>query len=656
MTYKRIFYSLAAALMTVAAVPCGARSTDILLEAESFQHLGGWSVDKEAFTLIQSATLMAHGCGRVVEDASTTLEIAKEGVYDVWVSTSNWTAPWYDGKGPGAFDLMVNGQMVASDLGTEGGLWHWQYAGKVTLGKSNSIVLKDRSGFDGRVDAIYFSSGGKAPSYTSLKRGAGLRHVGGYDLVVCGGGVAGCSTALTAARLGLKVALINNMPLLGGNAVFGVRCGGLFCDNLYPGIGPVTCEMIGAEPDTRMDRGNYTLMPMNKGFLNTGAPLPSWSEVKDKVEHSTFIRVFDALSKEERAAACKMERDRIIKERKELALAYKRQQLLSEAGVDIYANMYIYKVETKGGRHIKSVTARSMRGGEDLCISGRLFSDCTGDGDIAYLAGAGYMSGRESRSFAGETHAPEQADNQCMGMTLNWFACPRIDSGTFPDVTMLPWAMQCDSTYFIDTERYSWRWETGMTRDNALESELCRDNYLRAVYGNWAYLKNHVEKYRNYRLDYFNYPSAKRESRRVIGGYVLTENDITDKTVFPDATFTTTWPMDLHYATKDNAEKFPLWEWQTWCTNKDESFYTGAVHVPYRCLYCKDVDNLLLGGRAVSVTHLALGTVRLQSTLGMAGEVAGMAASVCIKHSILPSRLYPEHFDELKALMLDGIR
>ena len=191
------------------------------------------------------------------------------------------------------------------------------------------------------------------------------------------------------------------------------------------------------------------------------------------------------------------------------------------------------------------------------------------------------------------------------------------------------------------------------TDDNALEAELVRDNFLRAVFGNWAYLKNHVEKYRNYRLDYLQYIGMKRESRRIVGGLVLNENDIVNKTEYPDASFTTTWTMDLHYAQEKNARYFPGWEWMTWCTN-DEDIWVDAYHVPYRCLYSKDIDNLFIGGRCMSVTHQALGTVRVQSTLGMAGEVIGMAAAICKEHEAMPKDVYEAYLEELKAMMKKG--
>lgn len=650
---KRLLLALAASLL----VSAPGYSENIVLEAESFAKHGGWFVDHESFNKTGSASLLAHGCGRPVEDAVTSIDIKDTGVYHIWVNTFNWTAPWYDGDGPGAFQVLVNGKAPdgCKVLGTKGNAWGWQYAGVAELSAHNAISIHDLTGFDGRVDALYISKNEIFPA-EGVKRHHPLAKHSGYDLVVAGGGIAGCATALAAARLGLKVAIVNNMPWLGGNAVFGVNVCGLFCDNLYKGLGAITCELIGADPDSRFSKDSHIMQNpvQNLGRIKTDAALPSWDSISNKVEHSQFMRTFENLPQRERDAAEEFELERIEREKKELAKAWTREQLLRQEGVDVFLNLQIYAVEVKGGK-IKSLTARSLKTGDDVLISGELFSDCTGDGDVAILAGAEYMYGREPAGFAKESLAPAAKDNKTLGSTINWRAVRRLDPGTFPDVCEIPWAMQCDSSYHIKTRRYTWQWETGLDINNAEEPELVRDNYLRAVYGNWAYLKNHIEEYKDLRLDYFNYVNAKRESRRIIGDYILNQNDIIGHIEYPDASFTTTWPIDLHSATAENEARFKGWEWQTHCTNGRKDCRVGAYHVPYRCLCCKGLDNLFLGGRAISVTHVALGTVRVQATLGMAGEVAGMAAYLCRKHGCTPSDIHSRYFSELAPLMSKGI-
>jgi len=639
-------------ICTLVSLCTAAKAQDILLEAESFREKGGWVVDHQAFSKIQSAYLMAHGLGRPVKDASTEFE-AQPGNYNVWVSTYNWTNPWYDGEGPGAFNLLVNGKKIGGILGTKGKQWGWFKAGKVRLSKNNTVSLKDLTGFYGRIDAVLFTKSDDTPDYKSVNRNISTKNFEGYDLVVAGGGIAGCSTALTAARLGLKVALVNNAPWLGGNNIYGVYASGKMYSNLYPGLGYSVCEMMGARKEDKNDTTFYRIRKSGCSDLQRNAALPSWKEVEGKIAPTPLLAAWNNLSAIEKETCAKEERSYLAGEKKMVTIAYLREKILREAGVDIFPSKYVYAVE-KEGRQIRAVIARDMNGGDDIKLSGRLFSDCTGDGDLGYLAGAEYMMGREDKTFAGEKHAPEKKDMKMMGSTLCWRAFPRKDAGTFPDVKDLPWAAQCDADYHIPVFKSSWWWETGLEIDNAMEAELVRDNYIRCMIGNWAYIKNHVPEFKNMRLDYLNYIAAKRESRRIVGALILNENDIVQKKEYPDASFTTSWAMDLHYAKKDNAKRFPGWEWQTYCTNSNPQLYVHKYDVPYRVLCCRDIDNLFLGGRAMSVTHMALGTVRVQCTLGMAGEVAAMAARICKDHDAMPLDVYNKYLDELKAYMAKG--
>ena len=652
---KRIIITaLAVAIASFRSFAAASPSDRILVETEDFDCRGGWVIDHEAFGKIHSAYIMAHGLGHPVADATTLFKAEKPGRYHVWVSTYNWTSPWYSGKGAGAFEMLVNGVKTGEDLGTVGDKWMWQYAGEADLKALNTLVIRDLTGFNGRVDAVCFTKTRQAPDFKSVRNETLCRRYEGYDLVVAGGGIAGCATALTAARFGLKVALINNVPWLGGNIMYGAHACGVMCYNLYPEIGNVTCQMVGARPSEKHRRDYYTIGKNGCGYIDTDAPIPSWEDVEGRIEDTPFIRAWNGLTRSEKSHQTKDETAYIDLEKERLRISFVRDSLLRQAGVDIFPSYHIFEVERKADGDIASVRARSTKGEDDIIVSGALFSDCTGDGDVAYLAGARYMIGREGKEFAGERLAPDTPDKKMMGTTIYWRAFPRTSRLDFPSLKDMPWAAQCDSSYFIDTHHSRWWWETGLEIDNALEPELVRDNYLRAVFGNWSYLKEHVEKYRDYRLDYLNYIAAKRESRRIVGEIVLSSKDIKDKVEYPDASFTTTWGMDLHYAMEDNARRFPGWEWQTYCTNSDPDFCVHHYHVPYRVLCCKDIDNLFLGGRSISVTHLALGTVRVQSTLGMAGEVTAMAARICRNHGAKPKDVYYKYLDELKEMMKAG--
>jgi hypothetical protein len=199
-----------------------------------------------------------------------------------------------------------------------------------------------------------------------------------------------------------------------------------------------------------------------------------------------------------------------------------------------------------------------------------------------------------------------------------------------------------------------WTWETGMKRHQIAEFERVRDYGMLVVFSNWSFLKNRSANKAGYaksRLEWVAYVAGKRESRRLMGDLVLKEQDLVGRVEYPDATACTTWTIDLHYPDPKNTQHFP-----------DSEFKSVAHHtaiypypIPYRCLYSKNVDNLFMAGRNNSVTHVALGTVRVMRTGGMMGEVVGMAASLCKKHGCSPREVYAGHLDELKALMAKGV-
>ena len=193
-----------------------------------------------------------------------------------------------------------------------------------------------------------------------------------------------------------------------------------------------------------------------------------------------------------------------------------------------------------------------------------------------------------------------------------------------------------------------------MNKDPLTEYEQVRDHALRVTFGNWSYLKNHVldkERYANWRLQWVAYIGGKRESRRLLGDVVLRQQDIEESRPYPDASVTATWTIDLHFPAPENTEHF-----------SGEEFHSIAVRtavkpypIAYRCLYSRNVNNLFMAGRDISVTHVALGTVRVQKTTGMMGEVVGMAASLCKKHRTDPRGVYAGYLEELKALMRRGV-
>ncbi|MBM3844239.1 MAG: FAD-binding protein, partial [Verrucomicrobia bacterium] len=211
---------LAALLGLLPTLPAAAAAPRLLLEAESFRNAGGWSLDTQFIEIMGSPYLLAHGLGQPVADATTTATLPAAGKYRVWVRTKDWVAHWGASGTPGRFQVLVNGQPLAETFGTKGKAWSWHDGGVIeATGTSLAVALRDLTGFNGRCDAIYFTQDlqetppdDTAPLSAWRKAALGLpaapEEMGEFDLVVVGGGYGGLGSAISAARQGLKVALI----------------------------------------------------------------------------------------------------------------------------------------------------------------------------------------------------------------------------------------------------------------------------------------------------------------------------------------------------------------------------------------------------------------------------------------------------------------
>jgi hypothetical protein len=220
---------------------------------------------------------------------------------------------------------------------------------------------------------------------------------------------------------------------------------------------------------------------------------------------------------------------------------------------------------------------------------------------------------------------------------------------SFPEC---PWAAHFDDTSCQQVTRGDWNWENGFFRDQVAEAEYIRDYGLRVVYGNWAFQKNgakNKEKYANMKLGWVAFVGGKRESRRLLGDVILAQQDVVDAREFPDASVTTTWTIDLHYPAPTKG-----YQGEPFRSTAD-MVRIKPYPIPYRCLYSRNVENLFMAGRNISVTHVALGTIRVMRTTGMMGEVVGMAAAVCKRHETTPRGVYEQHLDGLKELMTKGV-
>lgn len=586
----------------VAALAGMLRAATVLVEAEAFADKGGWVVDQQFMDLMGSPFLMAHGLGAPVADATTTVRIPEAGTYRVLARTRNWVAHWTQADAPGKFQIVVNGKPLENVLGTQGAEWQWQAAGAVALEAGDvKLALRDLTGFNGRCDAILLTTDAAfVPESDVAKLEAFRRKMGTVtaptesveaDLTIVGGGIPGVCAAISAARLGLKVALIQDRPVLGGNNSSEVRVHLAGRQNLppFPKLGDVVSE-IG---------------PSRGG----NAQPPEYYEDERKLE------------------AVKAEPNVML--------------FLSTRGV---------AVEMDGSK-IKAVIGRHIETGKETRFVAPVVLDNTGDGVIGVLAGAEYRMGRESREETGEKTAPERADSMTMGSSVQWYSREADAPVAFPDIA---WGLPFNDTNCERVKMGEWTWETGMNRHQVYEFERVRDYGMLVVFSNWSFLKNrsqHKDDYAKSRLDWVAYVAGKRESRRLIGDLVLKEQDLTDRVIYPDATACTTWTIDLHYPDPKNTKNFPGNEFKS--IAKHEKIHPYPI--PYRCYYSKNVSNLFMAGRNISVTHVALGTVRVMRTGGMMGEVVGMAAALCKKHNCLPRDIYTTHFEELKSLMAKGV-
>ncbi|MFN3241244.1 MAG: FAD-dependent oxidoreductase [Planctomycetota bacterium] len=624
----RLAATIAIALCA-SSVPCQSPTDGlVLVEAESFADTGGWVVDQQFMDFMGSPMLLAHGLGEPVQNATTEVAFEQPGSYRVWVRTRDWVAPWNAPGAPGRFELQIDGRSLKTTFGTEGADWHWQDGGEVRVGANAKLTLHDLTGFEGRCDAILFA---RDRSFQPPDGGDDLAKLrgrllgwdaapadgGAFDLVVIGGGIAGTSAAITAARLGCTVALIQDRPVLGGNGSSEVRVWpeGHTNHEPYPRVGDVVRELV-----RKKGRGDGNARNAD-----------------------------------------------IYEDRRKLELAR------AEPNLTLLLEHRANAAEHDGG-HVVSVRAQHTRSGRRRTIRGRWFVDCSGDGVIGALVGADFemtMQGHMGVSNLWNVGAVEKNEYQLRcecedpddPLSIHFVASDQ--PAPFP---RCPWAVDLSDKPFPGRKAEKdgkrgmanlsslggWFWETGFDKHPITDLERMRDQNLRAMYGAWDALKNVDGQYPNQRLKWAAFIAGKRESRRLLGDVVVTGEDFRDLKPYPDAAFPCTWHIDLHFPKKAFQQGHEGDEFISDYTRGNGYRYKGPYWAPYRALYSRNIDNLFMAGRDISVTHEALGAVRVMQTCGMMGEVVGMAASLCKQHDCQPRDVYERHLDELKALLQRG--
>ena len=574
------------------------------IDALEFENHGGWSPETQFAHEMGQGYLMAIGLpGEPVADASTVINVPATGRYRLWVRTKNWLTE----AAPGRFRLSVDGERLPHELGAlpcHG--WYWDIAGDIelTAGK-HEVCVQDTTGWFGRFAALIVTDDfdfTPSPEKERIWRErANMRgesdkpvDMGHFDVIVAGAGPAGIPAALAAARKGLSVALINSRPHVGGNS----------------------SEEAGV------------------GFDGAGARHSNMREtgIADEIRRT-------------------MDFNRITWQRAEEML------LAAEKTLAQFPNQFVIDADVPNGK-ITSLTTLDCIDCTRRIYRAEYFIDCTGDGWLGYYSGACYRLGREPKWMYGEEFAPETADNETMSGCLmsmkgerHFVSYLAEDAGHFVPFTAPDWALKLpagDSLHRFPGNLTSGEWwiENPTDLDDLWEQEEIRDELIRLSLGYFHWLKNSYARRdlaANLRLVSFPRYNAKRETRRLIGDYVLTQNDVTKVTVFDDAISYCGWTLDVHHPRGlFSGKEGPYFS----------DSYVPITSIPYRCIYSKNVSNLFMAGRCASVSHLALGTVRVESTLATLGQAAGTAAALCLEKGVMPRELGQEYIDLLQQTLL----
>ena len=415
------------------------------------------------------------------------------------------------------------------------------------------------------------------------------------DFCVVGGGLSGLCAAVEAARRGIKVALMQDRPMLGGNASSEMRM-----------------WVMGASGDC------YNV----KNVLETG--------IIEELQLNNFYRnpyknysIWDTIMWE---------------------------IAMQEKNITLILNCSCMDAEMEDKRII-SVTGWQTTTQMYHTVYSRLFADCSGDSVLAPLSGAEYRVGHEARTEFNEDIAPLHADRKTMGMSILIQARETTSPKTYiPPLwaekytkEMLPYRLP--SFKKAGGENF-WYLELGGVRDSIADTEDLRDELLAVAYGMWDYVKNapeNKEANANFDIDWIGFLPSKRESRRYVGDHVLNQNDVESCGKFDDIVAYGGWPMDDHHP-----EGFRTAE-------KPTIFHPAPspFGIPYRCLYSKNVENLFCAGRNISVTHVALSSTRDMNTCCIIGQAVGAAAAVATKHGEKPRGVYKNYIKELQQVLME---
>lgn len=414
------------------------------------------------------------------------------------------------------------------------------------------------------------------------------------DLVITGGGLAGTCCAITSAREGLQVILVQDRPVLGGNSSSEVRLWVLGAtshmgnNNRWAREGGVIDELL-LENAYRNPEGN---------------PL-----------------IFDTILLE---------------------------KVTSEANITLLLNTAVHDLEKSDNDTIKSIQAFCSQNSTTYQLTAPLFCDASGDGIVGFMAGAAFRMGAESMEEFDEKFAPEKSYGELLGHSLYFYS---KDTGkpvrfvppsfALNDITKVPRFRS------FNTAEYGcrlWWLEYGGRLDTVHETETIKWELWKVVYGAWNYIKNSGEfpDAENLTLEWVGTIPGKRESRRFEGDYMLNQKDVINQNKHDDAVAFGGWSVDLHPSDGVFSEKPGCNQWHS----------KGIYGIPYRCYYSRNISNLFLAGRIISASHVAFGSSRVMATCAHGGQAVAIAAAICKKYNVLPQQAGTNYIAEMQRALL----
>ena len=401
------------------------------------------------------------------------------------------------------------------------------------------------------------------------------------DLVVVGGGLSGVCTAITAARAGIQAILVQDRPVLGGNASSEVRLWVL---------------------------GATSHMGNNNRWAREGGVIDELLVENTYTNPEGNALIFDMILLD---------------------------KVKAEPNITLLLNTAVYEVEKNEAGIINKVVAFCSQNSTQYYLQAPLFCDASGDGIVGFLSGAAFRMGAESKEEFGELMAPSAEYGELLGHSLYFYSKDvgkpvRFTPPAFAltDITKIPRFKN------FNTKEFGcklWWVEYGGRLDTVHDTEQIKWELWKVVYGVWNYIKNsgNFPEAENLTLEWVGTIPGKRESRRFEGDYMLTQQDLVEQRPQEDAVAYGGWSIDLHPADGVYSERNGCNQWHS----------KGLFHIPYRSLYSSNIENLFLAGRIISVSHVAFGATRVMATSAYVGQSVGMAAALCTKHNLLPREL-----------------